>query len=337
MAAITTDTGQIYQSPLFLPVFERANPFLDARALVEDFGVRGIITNGFLLYKQRTLREALTGPDMDVKQLLGFDGLVMTDSGAYQALGGKVFLKNSKIIKFQQAIGADIISPFDLITPPRDNWKTANRKLNDTLKHIEQGLKLADRSILAGVQQGGRFLDLRARSIHALVDLGLRYIALGSLVPFFGRNHHIRFACRVIRQARAVVPPTVPIHLYGAGDPVELPFYAALGCDVFDSSSFIHFARGGWYMTRYGAARDPQTVAAYACPCPYCAAHGSRVWEDVRLMALHNLWTIMDTVKRIAELRAAGDAAMEDYLAEVLEQHMRWFPNSQLAPSWEQV
>lgn len=335
MNAVITTNGQTYPTPLFLPVFERENPYITAQMLKEDFGVRGIITNGFLLYKERSLRETLTLPDRNIKQFYDFDGLVMTDSGAYQALGGRVYVKNRKIIRFQQDIGADVISPFDYITPPRDNWKIANRKLNDTLKNIAQGLEIAERAILAGVQQGGKYMDLRERSVRALVEMDMQYVALGSLVPFFGRNHHIRFAGRVIRQAREIVPPETPIHLYGAGDPVELPFYAALGCDVFDSSSFIHFARGGWYMTPFGAAQERETVAAYDCSCPYCAKHGAAVWTDEGLMVLHNLWTIMYVMQHITNLRESG--RIEDYLAEVLDKHMRWFPKSQLGPSWEQI
>jgi 7-cyano-7-deazaguanine tRNA-ribosyltransferase len=330
---LTAQNGKSYPTPLFLPVFERQNPFFTAQELAKDFGVQGVITNAFLLYRQRKLRQILTGPDTDLKHLLGFDDLVMTDSGAFQALSGPLYLKNSKIVRFQQEIGADIISPLDLITPPRDNWKTANRKLNQTLKRVAEALHLVDRALVAGVQQGGRFLDLRERAVRALVEMGVRYVALGSLVPFFGRNHHIRFAGQVIQQARQIVPPDVPIHLYGAGDPVELPFYVALGCDIFDSSSFIHFARDGWYMTPYGATSNLQQVAAYTCPCPYCQRYGQQVWQDTQQLVRHNLWVILHVVRRLGELRASRE--LEDYLAQVLERHMRAFPESQLAASWE--
>ena len=335
MRLVTTAGGAAYPTPLFLPVFEHTNPLVTARELADDFGVVGVIANGFLLYKQRELREALTGPDLDVKHLLGFHGLVMTDSGAFQALSGNLYLKNAKIVRFQEAIGADIISPLDLITPPRDNWKIANRKVNQTLARVEEALRLVKRAVVAGVQQGGRFLDLRERAIRALVEMDVRYVALGSLVPFFGRNHHIRFAGQVIRQARAITPPDVPIHLYGAGDPVELPFYVALGCDVFDSSSFVHFARDGWYMTPYGASRDPAQVKDFTCPCPYCQAQGAAVWENAALLARHNLWTIMDVVRRLGRLRDEG--SLGDYLADVLDRHMRWFPESLLAVSWGEL
>ena len=335
MRLVATVNGPSYPTPLFLPVFERDNPFISAQELIDDFSVQGIITNGFLLYKQRELREALTGPDLDVKRWLGFPGLVMTDSGAFQALSGRLYLKNAKIVQFQEAIGADVISPLDLITPPRDNWKTANRKVNQTTARVEEALRLTTRAVVAGVQQGGRFLDLRERSVRALVEMGVRYVALGSLVPFFGRNHHIRFAGQVIRQAREIVPDSVPIHLYGAGDPLELPFYAALGCDIFDSSSFVHFARDGWYMTPYGAAQERAQVEGFACPCPYCQQTGEAVWEDTQRLVRHNLWTIMHVVCRLGELRAGG--GMGDYLEEVLDRHMRWFPDSLLAISWREV
>ncbi len=335
MPPVTTVNGDTYSTPLFLPVFEPENPFITAQELTDNFGVSGVITNGFLLYKRREIRAALTGPDFDVKRFLGFNGLVVTDSGAFQALSGQLYLKNAKIVRFQEAIGADVISPLDLITPPRDNWKIANRKVNQTLQRVEEALRLVKRSIVIGVQQGGRFLDLRERSIRALVDMGVRYVALGSLVPFFGRNHHIRFAGRVIRQVRALTPPDVPIHLYGAGDPVELPFYVALGCDVFDSSAFVHFARDGWYMTPYGASRDPAQVRDYRCPCPYCQQHGEAVWQDARQLARHNLWTVLDVVRRVGALRASG--ALDDYLNEVLGRHIHMFADSLLAVSWGEL
>ncbi|GAB4435690.1 MAG: hypothetical protein Kow00120_02580 [Anaerolineae bacterium] len=335
MRNVTTRNGETFPTPLYLPVYERENPFISMDELVADFGVRGVIVNGFLLYKQRDLRDALAGPDLDVKSYLGFDGLVVTDSGAFQALSGKLYLKNARIVRFQEAIGADVISPLDLITPPRDNWKIANRKVNQTIERVAEAMQLVERAVVAGVQQGGRFLDLRERSIRALVDLGVRYVALGSLVPFFGRNHHIRFAGQVIRQARALTPPDVPIHLYGAGDPVELPFYVALGCDVFDSSAFVHFARDGWYMTPFGATKDPAHAVEFGCPCPYCWEAGSAIWNDARQLARHNLWTVVNVVRRLGELRSTG--GLDDYLGEVLDRHTRWFPESQLATSWREV
>jgi len=245
MRLITTLEGKVYSSPLFLPVYEHGNPFIPIERLNSEFSISGLMTNAYFLYKRREIKPLVI--ERGVKEFLGFDGLVVTDSGAFQQFSGPLYLSNSKIVSFQRDIGADIISPLDVITTPGDNRTTAKKKLTATLKRIKEGLTLTDRTILIGVQQGGRFLDLRERALRELMELKVRYIALGSLVPFFTTNHDIEFVGQVIKQAREIVPTDIPLHLYGAGDPVELPFYIAMGCDVFDSSSFVHYARDGWY------------------------------------------------------------------------------------------
>lgn len=330
---ITTD-GIIYSTPLFLPVFQYGNPFVSSEVLENEFGVRGLITNAFFLYKKKEIKKMVL--EQGIRDFLGFKGLIVTDSGAFQQFSGPLYLSNPKIIKFQQEIGVDVISPLDLITPPGDNRTIATKKLETTLKRIEKGLALVDRAILIGVQQGGRFLALRGQALEKLVELGVKYIALGSLVPFFTRNHNIEFIGKVLKQARAIVPPHIPLHLYGAGDPLELPFYIALGCDIFDSSSFIHYAQGGWYMTPYGALEVQHIhseAMLYACECPYCRRFGENLWKDEKKLALHNLWMILDVLEDVKQRLATG--RLTEYLQQVLEKHQQWFPQSQLASSWD--
>ncbi len=335
MRAVTTVTGTTYSTPLFLPVFEPGNGLITTQGLQADFGVRGLIINAYLLYKQRALRQRVV--EQGIKDFLGFDRLVVTDSGAFQQLSGPLYLSNTRIIAYQQAIGADVISPLDVITTPGDNRTTAQKKLEATLKRIREGQALVDRAVLAGVQQGGRFLDLRARAAEALVKLGSRYVALGSLVPFFNKRHDLGFACTVIRQARAIIGPDVPMHLYGAGDPLELPFYVAFGCDVFDSSSFIHYARGGWCMTPYGAFRvedlTPETPGLAASP--YGGGDVEALAKDVHRLVLHNLWMILDVLEDTRRRRVEG--TLLDHLDHLAEAHRRWFPKSRLAASWERL
>ena len=332
MPPVVTKSGQQYETPLFLPVFEYNNDFITIERLKGDFPIRGLITNGYLLYKKRELKPIVL--EKKIKAFLNFDGLVMTDSGAFQQFSGPLYLDNKKIIAFQQEIGADVISPLDLITTPGDNRTNATKKLKATLKRIKEGLPLATESVLAGVQQGGRFLDLRGEALERLVEMNVGYIALGSLVPFFTKNHHIEFICHVLQQARQIVPPHIPMHLYGAGDPLELPFYMALGCNIFDSSSFIHYARDGWLMTPYGAIKDPTPLASgdYTPNSPYYQQHGEAIWQDVEALAAHNLWVIL-TVLDEARQRVA-DGTIGDYLTHVISVHQHWFPESRLGASW---
>lgn len=324
--------GRVYDTPLFLPVFQRGNPYVEMTTLRTAFPTRGLITNAFFLYKDRPAREAAL--KAGVRALLDYDGLVVTDSGAFQGFQRPLYLSNRAIIEFQERIGADVISPLDLVSPPGERRTVVAKKLDATIRRVEEGLRIVSSAMLIGVQQGGRFADLRLEAARALKELGCRYVALGSLVPFFNRAHDVAFVGTVIRQARSVLGDDVPIHLFGAGDPVELPVYVLLGCDVFDSSSFAHYAGDGWYMTPFGSFDDAKRLgeSGFVCACPYCVGGAETVFANREKLALHNLWTIFDVVIRLASCLESG--TLNDYVEDVVERNRRWFPESRLAASW---
>lgn len=334
---LRTRAGKSYRLPLFLPVYQPQSAIIPIANWKTDFAVEGCIVNAFFLYKNRETR-ALFKAGEELHHYIGLDGLVMTDSGAFQGFTRRLFLENKAIVAFQDMIGADIVSPLDLVTPPGDNRTVAERKLKVTNARIREAKAIVTRGTLAGVQQGGKFLDLRRRSAEELKEVGVEYVAIGSLVPFFNRNRNIAFVGAVLRDARAIIGDT-PMHVYGAGDPVELPFFVALGADIFDSSSYGHYAAGGWYMTPYGAIKDPAMLddGEYACRCHICAgvANIKDVFAREPLLAAHNLWTITDTIRRVRETLAAGN--LEQLLRQILERHMRWFPESSLRESWESL
>jgi queuine/archaeosine tRNA-ribosyltransferase len=338
---LRTRRGLEVELPLFLPVFRPGTTVVGPGAWEGSPLIRGCMANAFFLYKDRTMRrrfaEGLTLAEHLAPRGGGaFDGLLCTDSGAFQGFRGKLFLANRKIVAFQDAIGADVAAPLDLVTPPGDKRSVAERKLAKTQKRIREGLGIAEHCLLAGIQQGGRFMDLRRRAVDELVEMGVEYLGLGSLVPFFNKNHDLAFVGAVIRDARAAAGPDLPMHVYGAGDPCELPFMAAMGADIFDSSSYAHFANAGWYMTRFGALSRPDRVAAgeYACACPACAETSPRdIFASRDALTLHNLWTICDTVDRMRVCVLAG--SLDAMLDEVLAVHTEWFPGSALASSWE--
>ena len=330
-----TNRGSKHRLPLFLPVYQphRGVGLLDGWTDGPD--IDGCIVNAYFLYKQRDLRKQLEDSG-DLHAYLKFDRLVATDSGAFQGFTRKLYLNNRDIVRFQDRIGSDVLAPLDLVTPPGDARTVAEAKLRATQKRIREAYVLVERGILAGVQQGGRFPDLRHESVCMLRDLGVRYLALGSLVPFFNRNHDLRFVATTAQDARAVIGPDVPIHLYGAGDPCEIPFLVACGVTVFDSASYGHFAQGGWYMTPYGALRDPGPLLAgeYRCGCPVCAP-GLTALPGADDLFVHNLWTICWTLAEINRRLDLGDLA--GYLDEVLAVHGAWFPDSALGASWRDV
>ncbi|HXP21723.1 MAG TPA: tRNA-guanine transglycosylase [Streptosporangiaceae bacterium] len=330
-----TNRGTSHRLPMFLPVYQpqRLAGLLDGWP--DGPTLDGCIVNAYFLYKQRELRRQLER-DQNLHDYLSFGGFVATDSGAFQGFTRQLYLNNADIVRFQDQIGSDVLAPLDLITPPSDSRATAEAKLRATEKRIVQALAITRRGILAGVQQGGRFPALRHDSVGLLRDLGVRYLALGSLVPFFNRNHDMRFVCTVAADARAVIGPDVPVHLYGAGDPCELPFLVACGVSVFDSASYGHFAQGGWYMTPYGALSDlgPLKAGEYRCDCPVCDRPMTEI-PEVGALTVHNLWTILATVDEIN--RRLDDGTLAGYLERVLEVHEAWFPDSALSSSWRAV
>jgi 7-cyano-7-deazaguanine tRNA-ribosyltransferase len=334
---LRTRGGRTARLPLFLPVYQPRLSALSSADWAERFGVEGCIVNAFLLYKDRAMRRRFEQEGLELHQLLGFEGLVMTDSGAFQGFRGPLYLHPERIVEFQDASGADVISPLDLVTPPGDNRRDAESKLEATLKRYRAARPLAGRSTLAAVQQGGRFPALRERALDALLETGVEYLALGSLVPFFNRGHDLRFVGPVIEAARARAGRDVPIHVYGAGDPVELPFLVALGADIFDSSSYVHYARKRLYMTPYGAIPDPESAerAAFRCDCAACtgAASLSEVLADEPSLIAHNLATILGCVRTLRESLAEG--SLDALLARTLEIHAAWFPESRLPGSWK--
>jgi 7-cyano-7-deazaguanine tRNA-ribosyltransferase len=332
---LTTRSGKKNRLPMFYPVYQPQSAMVPVSDWKLHYAIEACIVNGFFLYKNRETRAAFEA-GQELHRYLDFDGVVMTDSGAFQGLTRQLFLENKTIVAFQDMIGADVISPLDLITPPGDKRTIAEKKSLATTKRIKEAFAMA-KNTLAGVQQGGRFLDLRRQSVESLMEIGVEYLAIGSLVPFFNKRRNLKFVGDVLRDARRISGPVMPMHVYGAGDPVELPFLVSLGADIFDSASYGHYAADGWYMTAYGAIQKPDRVLAgeYRCECHICrgADNISEVFAEPRSLAAHNLWTIVETIQRIR--RALEEDRLPGMLAHLLETHMEWFPDSELRPSWE--
>ncbi|MBF0224490.1 MAG: tRNA-guanine transglycosylase [Desulfobacterales bacterium] len=338
MKSIKSRKGRLYNLPIFLPVYHPAECPVPMDLWVKEFDIQGCIVNAFFLYKDRNVRNKFEN-GQKIHEYIDFQGLIMTDSGAFQGFQGSLYLKNKTIVEFQEKIGSDIVSPLDLVSPPGERRAIAEKKWNRTLIRIKEAASLVNEAILAGVQQGGKFHDLRRQCTEELMNLGVSYLALGSLVPFLNKNHDLGFVGKVIRDARNMCGDDIPIHVYGAGDPVELPFMSALGANVFDSSSYAHYARQGWYMTPYGAIKDmgPILAGEFKCSCKYCKEFVdiTMIFKDERLLASHNLWTILQTIKNIHNALQLGD--LNKMLQKILEQHTHWFPNSALMKSWSDI
>ncbi|MDA4113539.1 MAG: tRNA-guanine transglycosylase, partial [Thaumarchaeota archaeon] len=131
---------------------------------------------------------------------------------------------------------------------------------------------------------------------------------------------------RMVMAARRAMPYSVPLHLFGAGHPLTLPLSVALGCDTFDSASYVLFARKGRYMTERGTL-ILEEMTYLPCSCPTC---NSTTKEELVLMertervtklSLHNLHLLRQDVLRCKE--AISEGRLWDLVEERAAAHPR--------------
>jgi queuine/archaeosine tRNA-ribosyltransferase len=89
-------------------------------------------------------------------------------------------------------------------------------------------------------------------------------------------------------------------------------------------------------MTPYGALEVQRMNSGdvpYSCECPYCTSFGEELWKNEKRLALHNLWMILHVLQEVQRQIEAD--TLFDYLQGIIEIHQQWFPQSQLARSWD--
>jgi len=297
-----------FETPCLTPVIHpvwRDIPLSQFKAM--GFGI--LMTNSYILYK-RNRSEAL---ERGLHELIGFDGVVMTDSGGYQVLEyGDTEFTPEEIAEFQSKIGSDLAVTLDKPTGYSNSRAYARETMGASLRAAEATIgKFGDSdTVWVGPVQGGIFSDLVRSSAGGLVKAGFQVLALGSPVELM-EGYLFSPLVEMIVNARKSMPYSTPLHLFGAGHPLTLPLSVALGCDTFDSASYMLYAKKERYMTERGTLQlDRMTYLP--CSCPVC--NGTTVndlratpREDrVRKIALHNLHVLRADVLRCKEAICEG-------------------------------
>ena len=308
--------GRRATTPCLLPVVHPVNQIIPASDL-RAMGFEAVMTNSMILYK----RGRDEGKARGIRSILGFDGLVMTDSGGYQALEyGGVDVTYEEIAGFQVVVGSDLAVTLDRPTGLTSSREHAVETVEYSLENALKTLRAyRDRgTVWVGPVQGGLFLDLLARSASSLVEAGFEFLALGSPTQVM-ENYMFADLVRMISRARREMSYSMPLHLFGAGHPLTMALSIALGCDTFDSASYILFARQERYMTERGTV-ELKRMQYLPCSCPACsttsvgdlASMGRE--ERVKKLALHNLFLLRK------ELMACREAVTEGRLWDLVEE-----------------
>jgi 7-cyano-7-deazaguanine tRNA-ribosyltransferase len=321
------------ETPAFFPV---VHPFKQDEDLpltrVRELGFGQVITNAYIIMR------TLGGRPARVGELLGFDGIVMTDSGAYQLLVyglERIQIDPIELASYEEVLEPDIAVIVDIPTPDTATREEAEFSASETLRRAYLTLDIVRRSSgrIAWVLpvQGGVHLDVlrsSAERSRELLDYYAIY-AVGSPVKALEKYELWRVVDMVFT-VRSTVPLDKPLHLFGGGHPLIIPIAVALGVDFFDSASYVLYARDGRYMTPYGTLRLEQ-MSYFPCDCPVCRRYEPADLlemprsERVRLLAEHNLSTIGRTVREVKE------AIREGRLWELLERFSRYHPSAREA------
>ncbi len=316
---LETPHGTI-ETPAIMPV---VNPNIQTikPSELRKFGAEIIITNSYIIYRKPELRERALSEGLH--SLLDFDGPIMTDSGSYQlSVYGEVEVSNSEIVRFQQEIGSDLGVPLDIPTPPYVSMARAESELEITIERAKEALGLKKDMLLAAPVQGSTFPELRERAARVLSEAGFDVYPLGAVVPLM-ESYRFSDLVDVIVASKRGLPPSAPVHLFGAGHPMMFSLAVALGCDLFDSASYALYAKEGRYMTVRGTYKVDE-LQYLPCSCPVCTSHSplelkkSEACEE--LLARHNLYVTF------AEMREVRQAIKEGSMWELVEQRCRAHP-----------
>jgi len=312
---------KIAKTPLLLPVINPHIQLIPPEEM-QKMGVEALITNAYIFSKSEEFRERAIHEGLH--SVLGFKGIIMTDSGAFQqSVYGDVAFSNTDTVRFQRQIGSEIIVPMDLATPPDRDHEGAAEELSVTMTRIREAMEIIDDGHLAAPVQGGIHPDLRKRAGEEVRETGAVFCPIGAVVPLM-ESYRYRDLVTVVMAAKQTLSPGACIHLFGAGHPSMFALAAAMGCDVFDSAAYALYAREGRYMTPSGSFKLAE-LSELPCACEVCRSHTARELQaspdKEKLLAKHNLLVSLAEIARIRQ--CIQDGTLWELVDERCRNHPR--------------
>jgi len=339
---LSTAHGRVL-TPVLLPVGTAATVKGVTAAQMREAGVQMVLANAYHLLVR-------PGPEVvaelgGVHGMMAWDGPMLTDSGGYQVFslahmrkiddeqvvfrshmdGSRVVLTPERAVEVQRLLGADVMMQLDEC-PPADATKQQvagavrrSAAWAQRCKAAWLGAPAAASQALFGIQQGGVFPDLRARSAAELVGLDLPGYAIGGLSV--GEGHDAMMAA--LETIDSQFPQDRPRYLMGVGEPRDILGAVARGVDMFDcvlptrnGRNAQAFTWGGRVRLRNAQwTRDRQPIEQ-DCDCYACLNFSrgtirhlfmAREMLGPTLVSIHNLRFFSRFCGAIREAIEAGD------------------------------
>lgn len=284
-------------TPAILPVIHpfKTEPWIST---IKKMKIEGVITNSYIM-KKGGMQEG-----KDVHDLLGFDGIVMTDSGTFQEhMYGKLDASNSEMILFQDSVNSDIITIRDVFSEIDHPRETVERDSRENYARAFEATKLTD-GYLALPVHGGIYPDQRKKSAEMMSSLETEYFPIGGIVPLMERYMYSTVA-KVILSSKMGLKSSNVVHAFGAGHPMFFPLLFLMGVDLIDSSAYIKYARDDRILTEMGTV-ELNGLSEMLPPSPYFDAYTLKEMKNLskdertEAIGLHNLYV---TVREIMVIR----------------------------------
>nr|AIF00141.1 tRNA-guanine transglycosylase (tgt, QTRT1) [uncultured marine thaumarchaeote KM3_12_C10] len=157
--------------------------------------------------------------------------------------------------------------------------------------------------------------------------MGYRMLALGSPVEFM-ESYEYKLLAEMIIAAKKNIPTSIPLHLFGAGHPLTIPLAVALGCDTFDSASYMLYAKHDRIITEDGT-RKLEELEYFPFDCEVSSRYkpkelrAMKKEERVDQIALFNLYSIKAEVDRVKQ--AIREGRLWEYTMKKARAHPKLF------------
>lgn len=243
-------------------------------------------------------------------------------------------------MQIQHRLGADIMFAFDELTTLMNTRGYQEESIARTQAWAErcatEHRRLTEErsdmpyQALFGVVQGAQYEDLRRKAARGLIPLGFDGFGIGGAIEKENLGEIVRWVCEEL-------PPELPRHLLGIGEPDDLFTAIENGADTFDcvgpsrvARSSRVFARDGRYNLLVAASRRDFNPIDPECDC-YTCTHYTKAYLHhlfktgemigATLATIHNERFI---VRLVDDIRAAiDDGTYHDLKSETLA---RYYP-----------
>lgn len=314
--------GRQVETPALMPVINPNIIVITPEELKEKFHVNALITNSYIIKKDKNLRENIT--KLGLHNFLKFDGIIMTDSGTFQShVYGDLDLDFLDIINFQKEIGTDIATILDIFSEPEHTYEEALNSVNITFERAKKSKEIAGDMYIAGPIQGGLFKDLREKSAKLMNSLDLDYYPIGGVVPLL-ESYRYSDIVDIVMSSRLNIDYGKPVHLFGAGHPMIFALAVLMGIDFFDSASYAKYAKDDRVIFPDGT-RYLEELKYVPYPSPYLDKYDideiKKMDKNERfsILSKHNLFVTLEELERVKT--AIFEGTIWEYAEERCRSH----------------